>query len=121
MNDAQGAINSLKEENAGLISFKAQVEKEQKEAVIAKYSELLSEEIIESYTAKMDTFTVKELDKELAYELVSNNQSVFSAGASTPGYIPKEEPQVGGLEEILSNWRVLQWLLRDLFATATVS
>ena len=105
LNDAQGAINSLKEENAGLISFKAQVEKEQKEAVIAKYSELLSEEIIESYTAKMDTFTVKELDKELAYELVSNNQSVFSAGASNPGYIPKEEPQVGGLEEILSKYK----------------
>ena len=105
LNDAQGAINSLKEENAGLISFKAQVEKEQKEAVIAKYSELLSEEIIESYTAKMDTFTVKELDKELAYELVSNNQSVFSAGTSTPGYIPKEEPQVGGLEEILSKYK----------------
>ena len=105
LTDAQGAINSLKEENAGLVSFKTEIEKQQKQAVIAKYSEILDEEILNSYSEKMDTYTAKDLDKELAYELVSSNQSVFSTGNQNPGYIPKEEPQVGGLEEILSKYK----------------
>ena len=105
LTDAQGAINSLKEENAGLVSFKAEIEKQQKQAVIAKYTELLDEEVLASYAEKMDTYTAKDLDKELAYELVSSNQSVFSTGNQNPGYIPKEEPQVGGLEEILSKYK----------------
>ena len=105
LTDAQGAINSLKEENAGLVSFKAEIEKQQKQAVIAKYSELLDEELLNSYSEKMDTYTAKDLDKELAYELVSSNQSMFSTGNQNPGYIPKEEPQVGGLEEILSKYK----------------
>ena len=105
LTDAQGAINSLKEENAGLVSFKTEIEKQQKQAVIAKYSELLDEELLNSYSEKMDTYTTKDLDKELAYELVSSNQSMFSTGNQNPGYIPKEEPQVGGLEEILSKYK----------------
>ena len=105
LTDAQGAINSLKEENAGLVSFKTEIEKQQKQAVIAKYSELLDEELLNSYSEKMDTYTAKDLDKELAYELVSSNQSMFSTGNQNPGYIPKEEPQVGGLEEILSKYK----------------
>ena len=42
---------------------------------------------------------------ELAYELVSNNQSVFTNGGQSAGYIPKDEPAVGGLEEILSKYK----------------
>ena len=42
---------------------------------------------------------------ELAYELVSTNQSVFTNGGQGAGYIPKDEPAVGGLEEILSKYK----------------
>ena len=107
VNEANIAINSLKEENAALITFKTNVETQQKKAVIAKYSELLEEEIIASYSAKLDSYVdAIALDKELAYELVSNNRSVFTNGAQTGvAFIPKDEPAVGGLEEILSKYK----------------
>lgn len=105
LNEAQGALNTLKEENASLISFKTEIETQQKQAVISKYSELLDEELLASYSAKLNEYTAKDLDKELAYELVSSNQSVFTNGGQNGGYIPKEEPAVGGLEEILSKYK----------------
>lgn len=103
LTDAQGAINSLTEENETLSSFKAEIEKQQKQAVVSKYADLLDEEIINTYSTKLDEFSVQQLDKELAYELVNANQSVF-ANSSASGMIPKEEPGVSGLEEILSKY-----------------
>lgn len=105
LTEAQGSINTLTEENATLSSFKAEIEKQQKQAVISKYTDLLDEETLESYSAKIDEYTAKDLDKELAYELVSTNQSVFTNGNQNTGYIPKDEPAVGGLDEILSKYQ----------------
>ena len=102
---ANVTINSLTEENASLTSFKTEIEKQQKQAVISKYSELLDEEVINTYSENLDNYTVKDLDKELAYELVIANQSVFSNSAQNAGYIPKEEPAMSGLEEILSKYK----------------
>ena len=87
-------------------SFKTEVETQQKQAVIAKYSELLDEEVVASYSARLNEYAnAKALDMELAYELVSNNQSVFTNGGQSAGYIPKDEPAVGGWEEILSKYK----------------
>ena len=102
---ANVTINSLTEENASLTSFKAEIEKQQKQAVISKYSELLDEEVINTYSENLDNYTAKDLDKELAYELVSANQSVFSSNGQSAGFIPKDEPAVSGLEEILSKYK----------------
>ena len=46
---ANVTINSLTEENASLNSFKVEIEKQQKQAVIAKYTEMLDEETINSF------------------------------------------------------------------------
>ena len=105
LNDANDTIASLTEANNALTSFKADVEKQQKQAVIAKYSELLDEDLLSSYNEKLDSYTAKDLDKELAYELVSHNQSVFTNGSQGTPYIPKDEPSIGGLEEILSKYK----------------
>jgi hypothetical protein len=102
---ANNTINTLTEENASLNSFKTEIEKEQKQAVISKYSELLDEEVLNTYSENLDNYTAKDLDKELAYELVTANQSVFTNGGKGQGYIPKEEPPVSGLEEILSKYK----------------
>ena len=102
---ANNTISQLTEQNDSLNSFKADVEKQQKQAVISKYSELLDEETINSYSENLDNYTAKDLDKELAYELVNANQSVFTNGSQGKGYIPKEEPAMSGLEEILSKYK----------------
>ena len=57
-----------------------------------------------SYITKMDEFTIQQLDKELAYELVNANQSVFTSNGQSNGFIPKDEPAASGLEEILSKY-----------------
>ena len=105
--NSQIAVNSLNEEIATLNSFKADIEKKEKEAVIAKYAKLLSDSVIDSYTAKMGEYTsATALDKDMAYELVSTNQSVFTNnGNPQPAYIPRDTGAGNGLGAILDKYK----------------
>lgn len=103
LGEANVAINALTAQNEELTSFKLEVEKQRKQEVVDKYSSLLDEEVLGAYSAKLDNYTTEQLDKELAYELVNANQTIFTA-APQSGYIPKDEPQMSGLEEILSKY-----------------
>ena len=107
LTDSQNTVNSLNEEIATLNSFKAEVEKKEKEVVIAKYEKLLGAEILATYSAKLNEYTdARSLDKDLAYELVSTNQSVFSAqGNPQPAYVPRDEGTLSGLEGILDKYK----------------
>lgn len=106
LTESQNTVANLVAEVTALNSFKAEVEKNEKEAVIAKYENLLDAEIIATYSARMSEYgNAKDLDKDLAYELVMNNQSVFSNNNQPQNaYVPKDEP-VGGLEGILSKYK----------------
>ena len=105
--ETKNTVVSLNEEIAALNSFKAEIEKKEKEAIVAKYSKLLSEEILSAYSAKLDEYTdIKVLDKDLAYELVSTNKSVFTAqGNPQPAYVPKDMGAGNGLEGILDKYK----------------
>ena len=105
--ESQTAVANLNEEIASLNSFKAEIEKKQKEDVVAKYIKLLSQDIIAAYSAKLDEYTdIKALDKDLAYELVSTNGSVFTAtGNPQPAYVPKDNGAGNGLEGILDKYK----------------
>jgi DNA repair exonuclease SbcCD ATPase subunit len=105
--DAKNSVVTLNEEIAALNSFKAEIEKKEKEAVVAKYTKLLSEDILAAYSAKLDEYTdIKALDKDLAYELVSTNNSVFTAnGNPQPAYVPKDVTTGKGLEGILDKYK----------------
>lgn len=105
--DAQVSVNSLTEEVASLNSFKTEVEKKEKEAIVTKYEKLLDADIIASYNAKISEYAdAKSLDKDLAYELVSNNQTVFTNNIqSQPAYVPKDTQPVEGLEAILNKYK----------------
>ena len=107
MVDAQNIVVGLNEEIASLNSFKAEVEKKEKEAIVSKYEKLLSADILSAYSAKLDSYTdVKSLDKDLAYEVISTNQSVFTAnGNPQPAYIPKDVSTTSGLEGILDKYK----------------
>ena len=104
--DSVITVNSLNEEIATLNSFKTDIEKKEKEAVIAKYAKVLSTDVIASYTEKIAEYTsAKELDKDMAYELVSTNQSVFANnGNSQPAYVPRDT-SVTGLGAILDKYK----------------
>lgn len=100
---ANQQISELTEKINSLEAYKANVEKEKKQNVIATYSELLPNEIIESYLEKIDEYSNDtDLDMALAYELKKNNISVFT---KTPTMIPKTEENEGGLAELLSKYK----------------
>ena len=88
-----------------LQSFKDAIDKAEKEAIIEKFSTKLSSEIIEGFTAKIDSYSVQDLKKDLALALVENNDSIFTteSGAGT-GYVPQEETTTG-LEALLSKYK----------------
>lgn len=104
--DSVITVNSLNEEIATLNSFKTDIEKKEKEAVIAKYAKVLSADVIATYTEKIDEYTcAKALDKDMAYELVSTNQSVFANnGNPQPAYVPRDT-SVTGLGAILDKYK----------------
>lgn len=103
LEEANNTIASLNEEINSLNTYKANIELKEKEEVISSYTELLSEEILNSYKEKISDFTAIDLDKELAYELKKNNVTVFSKNPN-PGFIPKDEPKTG-IEAILSKYK----------------
>ena len=100
---ANGTINSLNEELNSLKEYKLGIETKQKEAVLDEYTENLSEEIIETYRAKISEYSVEELDMRLAYELKKTNSSIFTKN-SDEGIVPKDI-QPDGLTAILSKYK----------------
>lgn len=103
-NEANEKVEALTEEVSALNSFKTEVEKTEKEAVIASYSTLLKEEILEEYQNKFSEYSAVELDKELAYELKKTNASVFSKNPQEVR-IPKVDTPAGGIEAILAKYK----------------
>ena len=88
-----------------LQSFKDAIDKANKEAIIEKFSTKLSAEIIDSFTAKIDSYTIQDLKKDLALALVENNDSIFTTDSATgAGYVPQEETATG-LEALLSKYK----------------
>lgn len=101
---AQSTIESLTEEKEALETFKADVLKKEKEAVIEHYAQLLDSEDIDAFRAKIDEMTKDELDKELAYTLVQNKPTLFTNNED-PAYVPKDDHTPSGIEGILSRYK----------------
>ena len=101
--EAQNQIETITGELNTLKEYKLNIEKEEKQSVIDKYSEQLDEEVINKYTEKMSEYTVKDLEKDLAFELVQSNPSIFTANGGS-GRVPKDEPKTG-IEAILEQYR----------------
>ena len=100
---AQENIEQLTTEVEDLRNYKKAIETQQKEAVIAEYVDKLSNDVIETYKAKIDEYSLLDLDKELAYECKKSNSSIFNNPQPTQKFFFNETPQ-GGIEEILSRY-----------------
>lgn len=99
---AQEQIENLTKEVTALREYKAVIENQQKEAVMAEYAANLPKEVLDAYKEKIGEYTVLDLDKELAYEMKKAGTSVFTADTDL-GYVPKDE-QLTGIEAILSRY-----------------
>lgn len=100
---AQETIDGLNSKIEELNTFKKGVELNEKKAVLAKYDDLLSEEVVGTFTENLEKYSVVELEKELAYTVMTNNPSVFSKDPQAL-YIPKDNAPSDSLEAILSKY-----------------
>ena len=104
--ELNGTVKELNGTIEELNQFKTNVETKEKEAIIAKYALRLDEEKIEAYTSRIAEFTISDLEKELALELVAHDPSIFSAQGDQNGFIPKsDEYEEGSLEALLSKYQ----------------
>lgn len=95
---------SLTEELDSLKTFKKDIETQSKEAVVSEYTGKLPESVLETYREKFDEYTVEELDMHLTYELKKTGATVFT---QTPtGVLLKDDTARGGIEEILSRYKI---------------
>jgi len=95
-------LTSLTTEVEALREYKRNVENTQKRAILDRYAELLDDSIISAYTDQIDAYSCENLERDLAFELVKSNPSVFNKKAQP--LLPKEEPK-GGIEAILTRYK----------------
>ena len=92
----QTEYETLEAETSSLREFKAAADKAEKLAVISKYS-MLDVDVIDSFTSKVDEYTLKDLEIALKSAYVdANAQTIFTTNTNNPPqthYVPK--PQVG--------------------------
>ena len=96
----------LKNEVEELRAYKKTIEDAQKQEVINSYAVKLAQEVLDQYTAKMDTYaSVIDLDKDLAYEVKKAEPQLFSSQSGEPTYLVKDQNLESGLEAILSKYK----------------
>lgn len=89
---------------AELEQYKANKEDQEKNAVIDKYAVQLDEEVISKYREKVSEFTMIDLEKELAFELVQSKPAIF-ANQKEQQLIPLPEEEATGIAAILEKYR----------------
>lgn len=104
--EATEQIEVLSQTVETLNEYKLAKETEEKQAIINKYAARLNEEILASYEERIAEFTLDALDKELAFELVKSNPSIFSLEEDNESFrIPKdEETHKSAVEELLDKY-----------------
>jgi len=90
--EATEQIESLNNTITELQEYKLTKETEEKTALLDRYAAKLTDDIVQKYTETLTEFTLESLDKELAFELVKSNPSIFSLDANeNQNFIPKDE------------------------------
>lgn len=86
--ELNSTISSLNQEKEILSSYKLEKERQEKKAVISKFSVKLDKDILDEYESNLDSYSLEDLSKELAFKLVDANPALFSTGE--PNYIPND-------------------------------
>ena len=102
---SQTTIQTLTEEKDALASFKAKIVLKEKEQVLDHYATLLDADTIAPFKERIEELTKDELDKELAYALVQSQPTLFTKDKNDSGIMPKDEPELSGIEGILSRYK----------------
>lgn len=100
----QDQFEHLKAERDALKDFKDATESKEKKEIINKYTNVLSEEIIKSYTDNLSKFSAIELDKELCFEAHKND--TLEPQTANFSYKNNETEGLTRLEECLRDYKI---------------
>ena len=89
-------ISDITSENESLVAFKKAVEKSQKEAILTKYEEYLSDTAITEFQSKMDDYSVEDFKKEVCTAAVESDSAIFSNRHNEPEMFYKGGNPDGG-------------------------
>lgn len=103
VNDIQAMLNAVTSERDALASYKKSAEDAAKKSVIANYAGYVNAEVLDQYASTLDNYTVDQLDMLLTYEQKKAHPELFIHGPK-PAFVPKDEVQKSGLEEILDRY-----------------
>lgn len=76
-------IEDMNNERQILVEFKANIEKGQKEEVLADFTAVLSQETVEDFTAKMGDYSVEDFKKEISFAAYQANPALFTKEPSS--------------------------------------
>lgn len=101
-------ISDITSENESLTEFKHQIELEQKEGILSKYTEYLDEETYGQLKADIDKYSVTDFKKEVCTAAVESSQTIFSKNTGDTLYYSlgsvesEDKAPVSGVERILN-------------------
>ena len=89
-----------------LSTYKKNIEDSKKLAVIAEYTDKISEEVLETYRQNLDKFSEEDLDMHLFYEMKKASPNIFSTSDSSIVIIPKnnQKNEKSSIERILDGY-----------------
>jgi predicted nucleic acid-binding Zn-ribbon protein len=104
LSTVQSTLATVTQERDTLVTYKKNIEDNEKKTLIAEYAGRLPEDVIDTYTQNMDQYSIEDLDVKLTYELKKANPDIFGKG-TPPAYIPKDNGPQGGLNAILAKYK----------------
>jgi len=99
-------ITTLKEENEALKTFKLEIEQSEKNAVIAEFDKVLSEEEIEPFKTKLGEYSKSDLEKELAFLAFNKTKNITNSSLIPDG--DSTNDSISGAEKIIRKWNKVQ-------------
>lgn len=96
-------ISNYESEIESLKTYKLEKETQDKLDLIKKYSIKLDEEIISKYTEEVEKYSIDDLEKNLAFEIVQKDPSIFSVQEPLIPTTPEEPTGITGLLEQAKN------------------
>lgn len=100
----QEQITHLTAERNALKEFKVATENKEKEAILDKYTNIISNDIINTYKAKLSDFSAIELDKELCFEAHKND--TFEPQTANFSYKNNETEGLSRIQECLKDYKI---------------
>lgn len=101
LNEANNALENAKKDLESLQNYKLDIELQQKNEILSKYSGRISKELYEKYTNEIANYSVADFQKELAFAFVNSNEEVIFSNETNSGFIPTGNDYQSGIEALL--------------------